>query len=247
MKNFNLKSIIALSTTLISVSTTSAQYASKINQQILLTDTVIEKVVNVKQPLQMIEVGVKYMPTFSALDLSTSNGQVVKGSATVSHGFGFGLGINFTRHLGVQGEINYYKSTQIYKDNSVNREVSVSYVNIPVMLSLNTDKTKWVNLNFVAGPQFGMNVSSNLKNTGTPSDTLNAFVSVKKQDVGFAYGAGVELILNRIHTLRLDLGYRGFYGLVNMNDANSTPGNYNVIVKTSRKTYGAYVGLTFLF
>lgn len=196
------------------------------------------------------EFGFRYMPTFSSLALRTYNGEVVQGQLTMSHGYGVMMGLNFSKNVGLQAEINYNEISQKYKDRGLERQVNVSYLNIPVMLSLNTDKTMPVNLNFVAGPQFGLNVGSSVKTSGNASaDTLKATVGVKQGDVGFAYGAGLEFALNRAHTLRLDAGFRGFYGFVDMSASNTSnnPDTYNILVKASRKTYAGYLGLTFCF
>jgi hypothetical protein len=204
-----------------------------------------------KRPdLRRGEFGIRYLPTFSSLALRTYNGDVVDGELSMSHGYGVMLGFNFSKHVGIQGEVNYNEISQKYKDRGLERQVSVSYLNIPVMLSLNTDKSAPVNWNFVAGPQFGLNVGSSIKTTGNATgDTLRATVGVKEGDVGFAYGTGFEFALNRAHTLRLDLGFRGFYGFVDMSASNtsSNPDTYNILVKASRKTYSGYLGLTWCF
>jgi opacity protein-like surface antigen len=204
-----------------------------------------------KRPdLRRGEFGIRYMPTFSSLALRTYNGDVIDGELTMSHGYGVMFGLNFSKNIGIQAEVNYNETSQKYKDRGLERQVSVSYLNIPVLLSLNTDKTMPVNLNIVAGPQFGLNVGSSIKTTGTATgDTLKAVVGVKEGDVGFAYGAGLEFALNRAHTLRLDLGFRGFYGFVDMSASNTSnnPDTYNILVKASRKTYAGYLGLTWCF
>ncbi len=247
MKNIKKYTAI-ISTVVLFTSVSTAQQAFKFNETFTLNKTNSTNESTVERPsLKRGEIGVRYMPTFSALDLVTSDGGVVKGSATMSNGFGIMLGLNITKNIGILSELSYYESTQVYKNNNVNREVKVSYINIPVLFSLSTDKTRWVNLNVVAGPQFGINAGANIKNNGTSSDTIQAVVLVKKQDIGFAYGAGVELSLNKEHTLRLDVGYRGFYGLVDMNSTGNSINTYNVIAKGSRKTYGAYIGFAFMF
>jgi len=53
--------------------------------------------------------------------------------------------------------------------------------------------------------------------------------------------------LNPNHTFRLDFGFRGFYGLVKMDGDHTGNDTYNVIISATRKTYGAYLGLTLLF
>jgi len=205
-----------------------------------------------RPPLRHGEFGLRYMPTFSSLRLRGSNGETINGEITMSHGWGLMGALNFSRHIGLQAEINYHEINQKYKDQGLNREVNVSYLNIPVMHSINTYKEAPVNLNFVVGPQFGFNVGAETSgDTSGNADAAQATVGAKAGDVGAAYGAGLEIMLNDNHTLRLDLGFRGYYGLVNMsadqtNNSGSTE-TYNVLLNASRKTYAGYLGLTFLF
>lgn len=196
------------------------------------------------------EIGVRWMPTFSSLAVRTYDGNVIQGEATMSNGYGGMLGINLTPMLGLQFEVNYLQISQKYKDRNLDRVVNVTYLNIPVLLSLNTDKSRMLNWNVVLGPQFGINLGAETSSNGSAStDTVRAVVAVKQGDVGVAYGTGLEFMLNKMRTFRIDLGFRGFYGLVDMNasNTNTDPNTYNVMVKASRKTYGGYLGLTFLF
>jgi hypothetical protein len=194
------------------------------------------------------EFGIRYMPTFSSIDLQTYNGDIIKGSVAIGNGLGIMLAYNLTKHIGVQAEANYYQVSQNSQDRNLNREINISYFNVPLLLSVNTDKTTRMNINFVLGPQFGVNVLSNIKTTGVEnSDTLHAVIKMNQGDVGLAYGAGLEFAINKNHTYLLDLGFRGFYGLVDVNSSNTGANNYNIIAKASRKTFGAYLGLTFLF
>jgi hypothetical protein len=197
------------------------------------------------------EVGFRYMPTFSTLRLRTYNNETVGGTLTMSHGWGGFIGFNFTRHVGIVGEVNYHEINQKYKDRGLDRQVSVSYLNIPVLLSLNTSKEAAVNLNFVVGPQFGFNIGGSVDgDTDGNVDQARATVGAKSGDVGAAYGAGLEFALNRDHTVRLDLGFRGYYGLVDMRADQTSSGSqdtYNVLLSASRKTYAGYIGIAFLF
>lgn len=199
--------------------------------------------------LHSLELGVRYMPTFSSMALRTYEGDVIQGQTTMSNGYGAMISVT-GKHVGLQGEVDYLQISQKYKDRNLDRVVDINYLNIPVLLTFNTDKTQMVNWNVVIGPQFGVNVGAKTNtNGGASTDTLRAVVAVKKGDVGIAYGTGLDFMVNKMHTIRIDLGFRGFYGLVDMN-AKSTqysPDTYNVIVKASRKTYGGYLGLTFLF
>jgi hypothetical protein len=200
-----------------------------------------------ERPLRRTELGFRYYPTFSSLKVRTYDNQTVGGQVSMSHGYGAFIGHNFNHHVGVVLEVDYNQVSQKYRDRNLDRKVNINYLNIPVLLSLNTDKAKCVNWNFVVGPQFGVNVGSRV--TEAPGDTVRATVAVKGGDVGAAYGTGLEFGLNREHTLRLDVGYRGFTGLVDMNasQSNSDPNTYNLLVSTRRQYNAAYIGLTFLF
>lgn len=201
-------------------------------------------------PLRHGEFGIRYMPTFSTLRVRTYDGETVQGTLSMSHGWGALIGFNFNRHVGVVAEVNYIQINQKFKDRNLDRRVSVSYLNIPVLLSLNTNKEAPVNVNFVVGPQFGLNVGASVDgDDGGNQDSVKATVGVKSGDVGAAYGAGLEFALNREHTIRLDVGFRGYYGLVDMRATQSgnNPDTYNVLLSAKRKTYAGYIGIAFLF
>ena len=196
---------------------------------------------------QKAEFGVRFMPTFSSLDLNTSSGGKVSGDLTLGYGFGAILGFNFTDHVGIQVEGIYNNITQKYKENDEEREVELRYFNVPLLLSYNTGKLNPVNFNIVAGPQMGLSVGSSISGVGT--DSSNAVVSVKKGDVGLAYGAGVDFGLNEMKTFRLGIGFRGVYGLFDVSDNNNNTSNesYYVLDRTHIKTYSGYIGLSYLF
>jgi hypothetical protein len=129
--------------------------------------------------LRMFEMGFHYMPTFYNMSFRTSNGDIVNGSVTMSQGFGAMMGINLSQHIGFQGEIDYYRASQSFRDLDVSHDVYIKYIDIPMLLSLNTDKTARVNLNAVVGPQFGINVGSNISSSGS-NGTTTATLEAKK-------------------------------------------------------------------
>lgn len=206
---------------------------------------------NDHEKLKNLELGVRFMPTFSTFSFNTYNDEIVEGEATISYGYGAMVGINLSKNLGIAAEVNYNEISQRYKDRGLERTVKINYVNIPLMLSLNTDKTQPVNLNLSAGPQFGINIGSSINSSGNTNedvDTLTAVIAVKPGDVGLAYGAGLEFSLNPEQTLRLDIGFRGFYGFVDIDaDEAGDPDTYNVVVRAARKTYAGFAGITLLF
>lgn len=197
-------------------------------------------------PLRKGEFGVRFFPTFTSLSFNSYNGEVVEGTATLNYGYGVMLGANFSPHFGLMAEVNYLDINQKYKDRELEHRVHLNYLNIPVMLQFNTNKAKPINLNVVAGPQFGVNVGSSVDTYGNSNQaTAQATVAAKGGDVGIAYGAGFEFALNRMHTIRLDLGFRGMYGLVDISSSEVAPNTYNVLVNASRNSYGGYLGLAF--
>jgi opacity protein-like surface antigen len=199
-------------------------------------------------PLHRLELGFRFMPTFSSFDMKTSDGGTIKGDVTLGYGAGIMMGVNFTNHVGVQGEVIYSSLSQKYKDQGLQREINVRYVNIPLLFSLNTGTSKPVNLRVVAGPQIGVNVGSSITGSGSTSDTLKTVFAVKKSDFGFAYGAGLGFALNSTRTIRLDLGFRGVYGFVNISNTNQTAStdSYYILDRAIVRTKSAYVGITFL-
>jgi len=196
------------------------------------------------------EFGIRFMPTFSAFDIKTTSGGTVTSQVTLGYGVGAMLGFNFSEHVGIQGEVIYNSFSQKYKDQDLQREINVRYLNIPVLLSLNTGKSRPVNLNAVIGPQFGFNMGSSITASGSSStDTLTTVLAIKKSDFGFAYGAGLEFMLNTTRTIRLDLGFRGVYGFVNISNTSqpSSSNSIYILDRATVRTYSGYLGITLLF
>jgi hypothetical protein len=204
-----------------------------------------------KSDAQKAEVGLRFMPTFSSFSAKTSSGGTIEGSVTLGYGFGALLGFNFTEHVGVQGEIIYTSISQKYKELDVEREINLRYFNIPLLLSLNTGKTKPVNFNFVAGPQIGLSAGSDIhvSGGGEGSEATHAVLKVKKGDLGVAYGAGIDFGLNTEKTFRLGIGFRGVFGLFDISDNSQTiaTDSYYVLDRTHLNTYSGYIGFSLLF
>ncbi len=201
-----------------------------------------------KTAAQSVEFGLRFMPTFSNFKVFTpGNGNKI-GDFTNGYGFGAILGINFTDHVGVQGEVLYSAIAQKYTELDVERKINLKYVNIPILLSLNTGKSKVVNFNIVGGPQIGISAGSNVFTKGNGNNNPSAVLAVKKGDLGFAYGAGLDFGLNSAHTSRLGIGFRGVEGLFDISDRSNTlsTDSYYLLDKTHVKTYSLYVGLSIL-
>lgn len=204
-------------------------------------------IITFKANAQKGEFGLRYMPTYSSTDIQLSSGGKVQGNATLGFGAGAILGFNFTKNIGIQGEVIYSSTSQKYKEEDFEREINLKYINIPLMLSLNTGKTKVVNFNLVAGPQIGISVGSSI--SGLTTDNPDAVLSVKKGDLGVAFGAGLDFGLNPQRSLRAGIGYRGVRGLLDISDNNGTNNtdSYYVFDKARTKSNAVYVGLSYLF
>lgn len=201
---------------------------------------------------QKAELGFRFMPTFSSFDMKTSDGGTVKGEVTLGYGAGALLGFNFTDNVGIQAEVIYSSISQKYKEVDVEYKVNLRYVNIPLMLSLNTGKTQTVNANIVAGLQVGVSVGSNTTTSASGGEGTNnpePLLIIKKGDLGFAYGAGVDFGLTPSKTFRLGIGFRGVYGLLDISDnsTNTTTDSYYILDKTHIKTYSGYIGISWIF
>ncbi|MFI5219137.1 MAG: porin family protein [Bacteroidia bacterium] len=196
------------------------------------------------------EFGFRFMPTYSSFDMKTSEGGTVSGDVTLGFGMGALLGFSFSNHVGIQGELIYSSVSQKFNDKDVQHKVSLKYINVPLLLTLNTGKSKVINLNIVGGPQIGFNVGSSITTSGTAdANNTQPVLSVKKGDLGVAYGAGADIALTSAHTLLLSLGYRGVLGLVDISDQSSsiTTDSYYVLDRTHLKTNSVYAGLTLMF
>ena len=130
----------------------------------------------------------------------------------------------------------------------MDRNINLKYVNIPLLLALNTSKSKAFNFGIVAGPQIGLNVGSKLLSS-SGDNSSKPILSIKKGDLGFAYGAGIDFGLNDANSFRLGLGFRGVYGLIDISDnsATLTDNSYYILDRTKIKVYSGYIGISFLF
>jgi outer membrane autotransporter protein len=199
---------------------------------------------------QKVEFGLRLMPTFSSFDLKNSSGGTVDGKANFGFGASAFLGYNFNSHIGLQTEVIYSTASQKYTESDVERNIKLKYVNIPLLLSLNTGKHSLINFNIVAGPQIGISAGTDLKvSGGNGTNNQNAVLAIRKGDLGFAYGAGLDFAVSPSHNARFGVGYRGVRGLVDIskNNNNITTENYYVVDRTKIRSNAFYVGFSILF
>lgn len=112
-------------------------------------------------------VGVRCMPTFSSLNFQDSGSNKIKGEFVVSSRCGALLGANYANNVGLQMDCIDNNLSQKYKNINLERKIEINYINIPFLLSLNTDRIKSVNLNIVAGNPLGINIGSTIHKAGS--------------------------------------------------------------------------------
>jgi hypothetical protein len=204
----------------------------------------------VEMGLHVVELGFRLMPTVSDFELAAYDGGTIAGQATFGYGVGGLLAINFSEHFGIQTELIYNSLSQRYVSREMDRRLHVDYLNVPLMLSVSTGKSNYVNLNFVAGPQVGFTLGYNVDvDEGSDVDTLTAIYDIDQGDFGVAYGAGLSFSLNEMRSIRLDIGYRGVFGFTNISNAREPEdqNTYYDLGSTYIRTNALYAGLTLCF
>ncbi len=195
-------------------------------------------------------VGIRFMPTVSSLEVKSSTGNEISADGKVGFGAGIFVGYGFNDFIGVQAEAIYSSLSQKYSELDREYSINLRYLSIPLLLSLNTGKSNLVNLNVVGGPQLGISAGSDLTFTNNPGTTApNPVLSVKKGDLGFAYGAGLDFGLNTARSFRLGIGYRGVTGLFDISENSKTlvTNNYYLLDRSQLQTHAAFVGVSYLF
>lgn len=153
-------------------------------------------------------------------------------------GFGVTVGVNAGNHLGLQGEILYSKQGQKteYEWNNIDSSVTYynHYVQVPLLAKISTSSAKPLSFNFVAGPQFGILLGTQVKpvvnGNSVKASTKPKF---KTADVGIAFGPGLEF--GKI--IHLTFGFRFAFGLT---DTGIDPTDV-----TKNSTKSVYAGITF--
>src|SRR5687767_13085201 len=105
----------------------------------------------VELSLRRVELGFRLMPTVSDFRMEAYEGGTIAGEATFGYGVGGLLAFNFNEHSGFQGEVIYNALSQKYVSAGISRTLNVQYLNVPVLYSLSTGKSKMVNLSLVVG------------------------------------------------------------------------------------------------
>jgi hypothetical protein len=123
------------------------------------------------------------------------NAENLKMNNKNSHGFGLGLFIRGGRTFFVQPELTYNfmltrMNVQIDNQPQTINNLTLSTINLPVLLGVKLIKTNFFNMRLMAGPRFRFNVNS--KSDFSQSAT-NIDTSPKKWQLGVETGLGFDL------------------------------------------------------
>lgn len=194
-------------------------------------------------------IGARYQPTFGQLDFRTEGNETIRANFEVAHGFGGSLNYYFSNYVGTHLEVNATRQAYQFEDAQRIRRVDLSYINVPLLLSLNTNYGKPVNFNITGGPYFGLNTGAStdvVVNNGNTTGTGVAVVNVNPLDIGIAYGAGIDFGIGETRWMHINLGFRGTQGIIDIGETQTTQtqNQFQIVAGKSRmKTYGAYIGL----
>jgi len=123
LKKNTFRNLAAFAAAIVCISTANAQDETTPTTTTTTTSTTSSSAAT--GDLKMGEFGIRYLPTFSSFDIKTYNGEVLKGTITMSHGIGINGALNFSKHIGIQAEINYYEAKQNLRDAALEREVKI--------------------------------------------------------------------------------------------------------------------------
>jgi len=162
-------------------------------------------------------IGFKFQPTFTSLRSTGYDENSTEVNATVGYGYGASINYYFNNNFGTHFEVIYSELQQKYTDQeNKNRRLDVSYFDIPILLSFNSDYGRKINFNVAVGPQLGILSGSKFSSSGgEETANVKAVVALKTVDVGLGYGAGIDFGMGGKHTSHINLGLRGIAGYSN--------------------------------
>ena len=198
--------------------------------------------------------GIEVMPTISTIEVnSMPDGIVQPLSPTITYNYGAFFTYNFSTMVGLRTEVLYSTVSQQYQDRMLDRNLNLNYVNIPLLLSFNTGVSDPLNINFVTGPQIGINTGKSMVSTGPTiigeTRMPDGVLAPDKLYLSVVYGLGFDFSLNSRRTTRLGFGYRGSIGVTDAGDNASklSANEYSILDHSQTRTYSLYSTLSFAF
>jgi hypothetical protein len=193
--------------------------------------------------------GIRYQPTFSRLDFRTEDDNTVRADFNVSHGWAISFNMFLNNYVGTHLDVIYSRIEQTFTDRGRRRSAELDYVHIPLLLSLHTNYGRPVSANIHFGPQLGLNINANLDVEASDDEVVvrDPVLRVNPMDISIAYGGGLDFGIGANRNFHINLGYRGSYGLIDIEDSDAQLGEEEFLVlRRSKLNLGAaYIGLMF--
>ncbi|MBA3900233.1 MAG: outer membrane beta-barrel protein [Bacteroidetes bacterium] len=190
--------------------------------------------------------GLRYQPFMSDIEFVGQSNRTVLPYERINQGWGATLNYYLSNWIAIHVEVINQHQRYEFRDSDILRNVKLNYVNIPMMVSANTNYGRSVNLNIAAGPYLGLNTKGQIATNGQAKGFETPVLLVNPLDFGAAFGGGIDFAFGAHKWLHLNLGYRGTIGLTSITDNNIIldENQYSIIGKNTRnRTNGAYIGL----
>jgi len=191
--------------------------------------------------------GIKYQPNISSVqnaDFADSTNLSLKN--TFAQGGGVSLAFNVFDNLGVQAEALYSEQGQKFSGQDTagklyNSFLKLTYINVPLLIRLNSNTRKTVSFHITGGIQMGLLYGAGLVVTRVDgAQTTGVASTFKTVDMAVVYGGGFDI--NLAEYFHINIGLRLSDGLVDIGKPgneifNSTP--------TFNKNTSIYARITF--
>ncbi|MBN2571295.1 MAG: PorT family protein [Ignavibacteriales bacterium] len=170
---------------------------------------------------QSVDIGIR-----AGVNLSSNSFEPELESITTKNESGLIGGLYFTFNFGIfslQSEVLYSQKGSKLESNTslfnLNRQISLSYLEFPLLIKYNIPTSKNSQINIFTGPSFGINLNS--KYTIDEIDSSyekNIKDETKATEVGWIFGLGFNLTFNKV-TISIDCRYNyGFTKSAYLND-----------------------------
>ena len=199
-------------------------------------------------------IGAKFTPGISSINSSTYSDSVTL-ETTIALGGGGLIGYQFNEHIATQLEVMYMASGQRYKSGTRDYHVKTNYLSVPLLFKWSTDINNPVSFNVQLGPQISFLMGTELETDNAGGGVqIEPEISIRPQDIGIAYGLGLDFNITEDSRLQGLFGFRGVNGFVDINNQDEInpedPGiteQYIIIEKATTSLYGIYLGLQYRF
>ncbi len=204
--------------------------------------------------LYLFQYGIQFMPTIGKIPVNPMpDGVIQPATTTISYSGGLFLGYAFSNTTGIRAELLYSTISQNYQDRILERDIRLDYLNIPLLLTLNTGINDPINISFEVGPQLGINIGKSMTSSGPniigESVVPTGILLPNRLNLAAAYGVGVDFPLNSKRTYRLGFGYRGSFGLTNEGSRSQklSANEYYILDNSQMRTYSIFTKFSFAF